>query len=67
MLVTIKMFNYYCKMKSNYKNNQNAKTLISILPVFVYSILFIPMFFSYAITWLLTPIEPEKLRDLELI
>jgi hypothetical protein len=54
-------------MKSNYKNNQNAKSLISILPVLVYSILFIPMFFSYAITWLLTPIEPEKLSDLELI
>lgn len=33
----------------------------------VYLILFIPMFFSFAITWLLTPIEPEKLSDLELI
>ncbi len=40
--------------------------LISIIPLLIYLILIIPTFIIYFFTWVLSPIQPENIRDLEL-
>lgn len=47
---------------NDYNKNQNIGTLISL---FFYSILLLPMLIIYSFTWFLSPIEPENLSDLE--
>ena len=39
--------------------------LISIFPLLVYLILIVPTFIIYFFTWVLSPIQPKNLIDLE--
>lgn len=49
------------EMINCYKKNGKA----AILPLIVYTILSGPIVLIYAITWVLKPIEPIKLKELE--
>jgi hypothetical protein len=54
-------------MKNKIFELYNAIGLISIFPITIYLILLIPSTTIFAFTWLLSPFQPTKFSDLELL
>lgn len=46
-----------------YKENGNS----AIIPLFIYGLLLLPITLIFSITWLLKPIEPNSIKELETI
>jgi hypothetical protein len=54
-------------MKNKIFELYNAIGIISIFPITVYLIFLIPSTIIFSFTWLLSPFQPEKFSDLELL
>ncbi|MFZ4800169.1 MAG: hypothetical protein ACOYMA_21950 [Bacteroidia bacterium] len=54
-------------MRTNIIELYKTIGVISILPIIVYFILLIPSTIIFGFTWLLSPFQPEKFSDLELL
>lgn len=54
-------------MKNNIIELYKTIGIISILPIIVYFVLLVPSTIIFGFTWFLSPLQPEKFSDLEIL